>query len=94
MKIVVFFTSLMTGLIAWQTALAEVIERRISEDYVYYKVKDDAWKPEGFENGISIPAIHLLKQSIVIDGKDKEAEWNYAKEVFVSLAHGSVIEAS
>ena len=94
MKSVILLTSLLAGLIAWQTAAAEVIERKISDDLRYFKVSDDNWKPEGFENGIEIPAAYMLGDSIVVDGHDSEAEWNRAKEVFVPLAHGSVEGAS
>lgn len=94
MKIIALLTSFLASLIAWQTVSAEVVERRITDDYTYFKVKNDAWQPDGFENGIPIPATHLLQQSIVLDGKDQEAEWSRAEEVLVPLAHGSVVEAS
>ena len=94
MKSVVLLTSLVAGLIAWQTAAAEVIERRLSDDFSYFKVRNDDWQPEGFENGITIPAAYMPGDSIVIDGYDSEAEWNSAEEVFVPLAHGSVVGAS
>ena len=51
MKSVVLLTSLLTGLVIWQIAPAEVVERRISDDFRYYKVSDESWQPEDFENG-------------------------------------------
>ena len=94
MKSVVFLASILAGLTAWQTAAAEVIERRLSDDVRYFKVSDDDWQPEGFENGIEIPAAYSPGDSIVVDGYDIEAEWERAEEVFVPLAHGSVVGAS
>jgi hypothetical protein len=94
MKSVVFLTSLLVALTAWQTAAAEVIERRLSDDSSFFKVRNDDWQPEGFENGIEIPAAYLLGDSIVVDGYDSEAEWKSAEEVFVPLAYGSVGGAS
>ena len=94
MKSVVLLMSLLASLAVWQFAPAEVIERRISEDFRYYKVSDDSWQPEGFENGIQVPATHLPKSSIVIDGDESEEAWDNAEEVFVPLAHGAVTSAS
>ena len=91
MRSVVLLASLIAGLAAWQTAAAEVIERRLSDDVRYFKVRDDTWQPEGFENGIEVPAAYSLGDPIVVDGHDSEAEWEKAEEVFVPLAHGSVV---
>jgi hypothetical protein len=56
-------------------------------------VSDDAWQPEGFEQGTSIPAAYLPSADITIDGKDDESAWNQAQDVRVRLAYGDVKSA-
>ena len=45
MKSVVLLMSFLAGLTVWQTAMSEVIERRLSDDFSYYKVSNDSWQP-------------------------------------------------
>ena len=56
-------------------------------------VEDDAWQPEGFENGITIPAVFTPRAEIVLDGKDDEAAWLGAPEIALELALGTVDKA-
>lgn len=94
MRILVSTLSLLVGTTAFHPAVAEVEWRQLAEENIFVKVNNDGWQPEGFENGITIPAAHLLQPAIVLDGRDNEANWNYAEEVTLPLAHGSVVEAS
>jgi hypothetical protein len=94
MRVLLSLISLLTGLFISQSILAEVEWRHLAEDNIFVKVNNDGWQPEGFENGISVPATHVLNAAIVLDGKDNEADWNNANEVFLPLAYGSVVEVS
>ena len=75
-------------------ASADVVVKELSDENIFVRVTDADWQPEGFENGITIPAAPVLEATVVIDGVDEEAIWDVAEEVSVPLAYGSVVEAS
>ena len=56
-------------------------------------VEGEDWQPEGFENGIPIPAAFVEDPGIRIDGRDDEAAWEGARETELSLALGTVDRA-
>ena len=56
-------------------------------------VSDDPWQPEGFVNGITIPATWMQTPAVTIDGADDEAAWQLAREVEVPLDYGTVKRA-
>lgn len=84
----------MAGLMTCQSAPAEVEWHHLSEENIFVKVRNDGWQPENFENGITIPAIHVMESPVVLDGLDGESEWNGADEIVVPLAYGSVVQAT
>jgi len=73
---------------------ADVVVKELSDENIFVRVSDDDWQPEGFENGVTIPAAYVLEPTVVIDGVGEEAIWSVAEEVTVPLAYGSVVEAS
>jgi len=73
---------------------ADVVVKELSEENVFVRVTNADWQPEGFENGILIPAAHIPEPAVVIDGSAEEAIWDIAEEVRVPLQFGSVVEAS
>jgi len=76
------------------TAQADVVRKELAEDNIFVRVTNADWQPDGFVNGITVPATHLLSETISIDGRGDDKEWALATEVTVPLRHGSVIEAS
>lgn len=72
------------------TAQADVEHRQINPMTRITYVSDDDWQPENFDNGIAIPAVHILDASINLDGKDDEPQWKNATEVHVPLYYGEV----
>jgi hypothetical protein len=78
---------------AWQPVGAEVEHRQINSAYSQTSVRDDPWQPEGFENGVVIPATFVAGAEIEIDGRDAEPDWQRSAEVTVPLQYGSVEEA-
>jgi hypothetical protein len=56
-------------------------------------VEGEDWQPQGFENGISIPAAFVKNPNILIDGKDDDAAWANAQEIPLSLSLGTVDKA-
>ena len=56
-------------------------------------VRDDAWQPENFIAGTTVPATWVANPGIVIDGSDNEAAWSQAQEVEVPLSYGSTTSA-
>lgn len=77
-----------------QLALADVVWKHLSDENVFVKVRNDEWQPEGFENGITVPAPHVMKSPVTLDGRNTEGEWNDVDPVTVPLAYGSVVEAT
>jgi len=71
---------------------ADVVERQSSPSNRILSVSEEAWQPDGFVNGITVPAIHLMSASINLDGRDTEPEWQKAVEVTVPMTHGDVPE--
>jgi hypothetical protein len=74
-------------------AHADVVERRFSETNLLVKVTDDAWQPENFNSGITIPAVYVHEAEVEVDGRDDEPNWAAASEVSVPLRFGTVSEA-
>ena len=75
------------------SAVAEVKHRQINPLNQITYVSDDAWQPEGFVNGINVPANWLAAPDIIIDGVDDETAWSLATEVEMPLTYGTVEKA-
>jgi hypothetical protein len=60
---------------------------------LYVIVSGEDWHPEGFEHGMSIPAVYVKQADIKLDGKDDEPQWSTATEVTVPLDYGVTKEA-
>ena len=82
--------SLVTGLLFWVGAQAEVSYKQIGGDITRVRVSDDIWQPDNFKQGIIIPAAYTTNADIVLDGIDDEAAWAVAEEVIVPLSFGKV----
>lgn len=89
--------TILVAMIIWVAALssvqAEVKHRQINPLNLIVDVSDEAWQPEGFENGTAIPATYLYVGDIgdiVIDGKANESVWKKAEEIEVPLSYGTV----
>jgi hypothetical protein len=75
------------------SVVAEVKHQQVNELNHITQVSDDAWQPEGFVNGIDVPATWLPMPDLTIDGADEEAVWSLTTEVEVPLTHGTVEKA-
>lgn len=75
-------------------AQAEVTHRQINSRNLLVDVSDDSWQPDGFKNGLAIPAVFLETADIVIDGHDDEPVWALADEVESPLTHGRIKSVS
>lgn len=88
--------SLVVGMVVWSVALgsveAEVKHRQLNAYEQIVEVSNDSWQPEGFENGIVIPASYLYGE-IVIDGKGDDRAWQQVTEIEVPLSYGSTQKA-
>lgn len=73
---------------------SEVFHRQVNDKNTFVDVKDDAWQPEGFKNGTTIPAAYIKVANITLDGQDSEPDWASAIEVTVPMDFGSVKAAS
>ena len=82
------------SLLASGFAQADVVERRINSANVTVDVSNDPWQPEGFENGIVIPAAYLPDAEMFLDGRDTESAWDRTLEVEVPLSFGRTESAS
>lgn len=71
-------------------AQAEVDFQQINSRNLIVEVSDDSWQPEGFNNGLTIPAAYAYATDFVIDGIADESAWDLAKEVEVPLRYGRV----
>jgi hypothetical protein len=91
-KAFIAFTVL--GLLLWTPAQSEVIHRQFSEDNLLVMVRNDTWQPDGFEIGLPVPAVHVERPGITIDGRDEEPGWSVAEEVIIPLDYGDVGQAS
>jgi len=69
---------------------AEVDFQQINSRNLIVEVSNDPWQPEGFANGLDVPASYAYATDIVIDGRADESAWDLAKEVEVPLRHGPV----
>jgi hypothetical protein len=92
MKRLTFSTTVAMTALAFSSgdAQAEVDFRQINSRNLIVEVSDDSWQPEGFNNGLDIPAAYAYATDIVIDGVGEESAWDLAKEVEVPLRYGSV----
>ena len=83
----IVFVSSLCGL---NTALAEVVHNQINPENLVVNVSDEAWQPEGFANGLAVPAVYLAaSEAIRIDGRTDDEGWDQAEEIKVQLAYGS-----
>ena len=94
MRVFISLLFSIAGLLACQSVSAEVIWKHLSDENIFVKVNHDEWQPENFENGITIPAAHVMKSPVTLDGKSSEGDWNGADAVTIPLAYGSVVEAT
>lgn len=85
---------LLPALLVGATAKAEVVQKKSSVSNRILSVTNDEWQPDGFVNGIPVPAVYLPSAEITMDGRDDEAEWQKAVEVTVPLSQGTVTEVS
>jgi hypothetical protein len=77
-----------------QPALAEVTHRQPNEHNTITFVSNEAWQPEDFVNGTTIPASYINDTVITLDGKEQELAWAGALEVNVPLSYGKIEQAS
>ncbi|MDH5737689.1 MAG: ethylbenzene dehydrogenase-related protein [Gammaproteobacteria bacterium] len=90
LAILIVSASYLSGISGMDTALAEVTRHEINSQNVVVNVSDEAWQPEGFVNGLTIPAVYLAaSEEIKIDGRADEAGWKAAEEIKVRLNYGS-----
>jgi hypothetical protein len=71
---------------------ADVEHRQINSVNSVTYVTDDPWQPEGFVNGIPVPAAYIAVADILVDGQEAESAWEGATEVRVPLQYGNVDE--
>jgi hypothetical protein len=83
---------LASALVLCPSVHADVDHKQINEVTRITYVSEDAWQPEGFVNGIPVPAVYLPSADITMDGKDSEPEWQKAIEVIVPLQYGGTEE--
>lgn len=79
--------------VASASAMADVEHRQNNALSLITHVSDEAWQPEGFVNGIDVPATWLAVPEVTIDGADDEAVWSLAEEVEVPLSYGTAEKA-
>ena len=89
-KILTILLPVTLALVAVDMAQAEVRHRQLNARNLLVDVRDDAWQPDGFVNGLEVPATFVEDVTIVLDGKDNEPAWAMAEEVAVSLEHGEI----
>ena len=94
MKVDFVVLALAVGVIGWLPAQADVEHRKLNASNTITYVSNDSWQPENFDNGIIIPAPHVINPVITLDGMDNEPEWAQAHEVTVPLSYGSIQEVS
>ena len=81
--------SILPGLV-----LSDVRHRQVNDKNTFVDVTNDAWQPDGFKNGTTIPAAYIKVADINVDGRGNESNWANAIEVTVPLDFGSVKAAS
>lgn len=84
---------LASAFLAVQPGLAGVDHQQINSLTEITYVSQDAWQPEGFDNGTSVPATWLPSPDITVDGLDDEDAWSLAKEIAAPLQFGTVKQA-
>lgn len=84
---------LLIGALAFQVASAEVEHVGVGSANYFVNVKNDSWQPDGFEQGMIVPANWVEQPDIVLDGVDEERAWSDATEVVVPLYRGGVDKA-
>ena len=82
-----------TALLVAATALADVEHWQINSVSRITTVSDDPWQPDGFVNGVEVPAAWIPEPSVSIDGVADEDAWALATEVEVPLTYGKVDKA-
>lgn len=93
MKSKIILLSLVFGLTGFVAANAEIQRSQYAEDDLYITVLGEDWQPDGFENGMSVPATYVEHADIRLDGVDNEREWTAATEVVVPLKFGTTEQA-
>lgn len=71
------------------SAIADVEYKKQTPDLTHIRVKDNAWQPDEFLQGLTIPASYAGNAEIFLDGLDTEAVWATAHEVEVPLQFGT-----
>lgn len=89
-KICTFITALGALLVFTSGARAEVEIQQRPGDVTRVRIIDDNWRPDGFQEGLVIPAAYAGAKEIFLDGKDSEPAWSEAEEIEVPLSFGSV----
>lgn len=82
-----------TALLFSLPVIGEVEHREINSASKITTVSAEDWQPEGFVNGIPVPATWMPKPDVRIDGVEDEDAWSLAREVEVPLSYGSVDKA-
>jgi len=85
--------SLVTVVLFWASAEAEIKRSTMGPDIIKVMVSEDAWQPDSFKQGIAIPASFTADADIVLDGIDNESAWATAIEVTVPLSFGNAKSA-
>jgi hypothetical protein len=94
MKSTTIFLTISLGLLTSGQVFGEIVRSQINSENLIVRVKNEPWQPQGFDNGLVIPATHMLKPAVIIDGKDDELVWRDAQEVEVPLFYGNVESVS
>lgn len=74
-------------------AWSEVIHHQINEENLLVRVSGEAWQPDLFKNGTTVPAVYVGRAEITVDGYESEPQWRLAPEVTVPLKFGGVTQA-
>jgi hypothetical protein len=82
-----------SAVLATAPVLAEVTHQNTNPSVQITYVSQESWQPEGFVNGITVPAQYLASADVTLDGRDIEPEWQGAVEVEVPLQYGNVGKA-
>lgn len=93
MKSKITLLTLVVGMAGFVPAIAEIQRSVYAEDNLYITVLGEDWHPEGFEQGMSVPATYLEQADIRLDGVEDEPAWKSAVEVVVPLEFGTTEQA-
>lgn len=86
----IFALALAVVLYCGSDARADVQKSMQDGKVVKVLVSDDSWQPEGFKEGLGIPAAYVADPQIIVDGIDDERAWLAAEETVVPLSFGAV----